>query len=62
MEPEITLTPMTARMYHAFFRDYQNDADLYIVWKIVRKAEDNTQDSHSVDGILGVRKCANSRT
>ena len=37
MEPEITLTPMTARMYHAFFRDYQNDADLYIVWKIVRK-------------------------
>lgn len=53
MEPEITLTPMTARMYHAFFRDYQNDADLYIVWKIVRKAEDNTQDSHSVDGILG---------
>ena len=48
-------------MYHAFFRDYQNDADLYIVWKIVRKAEDNTQDSHSVDGILGVRKCANSR-
>lgn len=37
MEPEITLTPMTARMYHAFFRGYQNDADLYIVWKIVRK-------------------------
>lgn len=61
MEPEITLTPMTARMYHAFFRDYQNDADLYIVWKIVRKAEDNTQDSHSADGILGGRKCANSR-
>lgn len=30
MEPEITLTPMTARMYHAFFRDYQNDADLYL--------------------------------
>lgn len=37
MEPEITLTPMTARMYHAFFRDYQNDADLYIVRKIIRK-------------------------
>lgn len=30
MEPEITLTPMTARMYHTFFRDYQNDADLYL--------------------------------
>lgn len=29
MEPEITLKPMTAQMYHAFFRDYQNDADLY---------------------------------
>lgn len=30
MEPEITLKPMTAQMYHAFFRDYQNDADLYL--------------------------------
>lgn len=30
MEQEITLTPMTARMYHAFFRDYQNDTDLYL--------------------------------
>ena len=28
MEPEITLKPMTAQMYHAFFRDYQNDAVL----------------------------------
>lgn len=30
MEPEITLKPMTAQMYHTFFRDYQNDADLYL--------------------------------
>lgn len=30
MEPEVTLKPMTAQMYHAFFRDYQNDADLYL--------------------------------
>lgn len=30
MEPKITLKPMTAQMYHAFFREYQNDSDLYL--------------------------------
>lgn len=30
MEAEVTLEPMTPEMYHAFFREYQNDLDLYI--------------------------------
>jgi RimJ/RimL family protein N-acetyltransferase len=30
MPKEITLVPMTAEMYHAFFREYQNDPDLYL--------------------------------
>lgn len=29
MKEKITLKPMTAEMYHAFFREYQNDMDLY---------------------------------
>lgn len=29
MNKEITLKPMTAEMYHDFFREYQNDMDLY---------------------------------
>lgn len=27
---EITLKPMTAEMYHAFFQEYENDMDLYL--------------------------------
>ena len=27
---EIKLEPMTAEMYHSFFREYQNDPDLYL--------------------------------
>lgn len=30
MKPEISLTPMTPEMYHAYFRNYQNDPDLYL--------------------------------
>lgn len=30
MEKTITLKPMTAEMYHAFFREYENDPDLYL--------------------------------
>ena len=30
MEKEITLQPMTPEMYHAFFREYRNDPDLYL--------------------------------
>lgn len=30
MHPDITLKPMTAEMYHAFFREYENDMDLYL--------------------------------
>lgn len=30
MEKEITLKPMTPEMYHAFFREYENDMDLYL--------------------------------
>lgn len=30
MNQEICLRPMTAEMYHAYFREYQNDMDLYI--------------------------------
>lgn len=30
MNSEITLTPMTPEMYHAFFKEYQNDMDLYL--------------------------------
>ncbi len=30
MEQEIALKPMTAEMYHAFFREYENDRDLYL--------------------------------
>lgn len=30
MSLEITLKPMTAEMYHAFFQEYENDTDLYI--------------------------------
>ena len=29
MQDIITLKPMTPEMYHAFFREYQNDPDLY---------------------------------
>lgn len=25
MVPEVTLKPMTPEMYHAFFREYEND-------------------------------------
>ena len=30
MEKAVTLRPMTAEMYHAFFREYENDRDLYL--------------------------------
>ena len=30
MNDEIYLLPMTAAMYHAYFKEYQNDLDLYI--------------------------------
>lgn len=30
MTNEILLKPMTAEMYHEFFREYQNDSDLYL--------------------------------
>lgn len=30
MEPAVSLLPMTPEMYHAYFRDYQNDPDLYL--------------------------------
>lgn len=30
MKKEITLKPMTPQMYHAFFREYENDPDLYL--------------------------------
>ncbi len=30
MKTEITLTPMTPEMYYAFFKEYQNDMDLYL--------------------------------
>lgn len=30
MNAEITLKPMTPEMYHAFFKEYQNDMDLYL--------------------------------
>ena len=30
MKKEITLKPMTPEMYHAFFREYENDTDLYL--------------------------------
>lgn len=30
MNTDICLLPMTADMYHAYFREYQNDMDLYI--------------------------------
>lgn len=30
MNKEIYLLPMTAEMYHAYFKEYQNDMDLYM--------------------------------
>ena len=30
MGHEVWLQPMTAEMYHAYFREYQNDPDLYL--------------------------------
>ena len=30
MDQEVWLQPMTARMYHAYFREYQNDPDLWL--------------------------------
>ena len=30
MDHEVWLQPMTAEMYHAYFRKYQNDPDLYL--------------------------------
>lgn len=30
MNHTVTLTPMTPEMYHAFFREYRNDPDLYL--------------------------------
>ena len=30
MSAEIRLRPMTPEMYHAFFREYENDPDLYL--------------------------------
>ena len=30
MKEEITLKPMTPEMYHAFFKEYQNDKDLFL--------------------------------
>lgn len=30
MKEEITLKPMTPEMYHAFFKEYQNDKGLFL--------------------------------
>ena len=30
MNTEVYLSPMTAEMYHAYFKEYENDLDLYI--------------------------------
>ncbi len=30
MKDKITLLPMTPEMYHRFFKEYQNDSDLYL--------------------------------
>lgn len=30
MNTEVYLVPMTAEMYHEYFKEYQNDLDLYI--------------------------------
>ena len=30
MDQEVWLKPMTAQMYHEYFREYQNDPDLYL--------------------------------
>ena len=30
MDNDVSLQPMTAEMYHAYFKDYQNDPDLYL--------------------------------
>lgn len=30
MERNVTLQPMTYEMYHTFFKEYQNDSDLYL--------------------------------
>ena len=30
MDREVWLQPMTAEMYHAYFKEYQNDPDLYL--------------------------------
>ena len=30
MDGEVYLLPMTAEMYHAYYKEYQNDPDLYI--------------------------------
>jgi RimJ/RimL family protein N-acetyltransferase len=30
MEKAVTLSPMTAEMYHVFFQQYENDRDLYL--------------------------------
>lgn len=30
MNGTVTLRPMTAEMYHAYYREYQNDPDLYV--------------------------------
>lgn len=30
MNAEVYLLPMTAKMYHQYFKEYQNDLDLYI--------------------------------
>lgn len=30
MDQEVWLQPMTAQMYHEYFREYQNDPDLYL--------------------------------
>lgn len=30
MKQEVYLLPMTAEMYHQYFKEYQNDLDLYI--------------------------------
>lgn len=30
MSLEVTLKPMTAEMYHEFFKEYENDRDLYL--------------------------------
>lgn len=26
----VSLVPMTAQMYHAYYREYQNDTDLFL--------------------------------